>query len=74
MLPRSTFKSQNEKSCRVDYVFFTNTLCYMEFFMVTVSWKKINLKFDPVREEGNKLLPHEVFVVFLLLCVSCPWN
>ena len=32
--------------------------------MVTGSWKKINLKFDPVRGEGNKLLPHRGFCCF----------
>ena len=64
LLPSSTFKSQNEKSCTVDCVFFTNTLCHTEFFMVTASWKKINLKFDPVRKEGNRLLPHRGFLFF----------
>ena len=32
--------------------------------MVTASWKKINLKFDPARKEGNRLLPHRGFLLF----------
>ena len=71
LLPSSTFKSQNEKSCRVHYVFFTNTLCYMEFFMVTVSWKKINLNFDPLRGATSCFLAG-VFCCFSLFVSFLP--
>ena len=79
LLPSSTFKSQNEKSCRVDYVFFTKTLSYFEFFKVTVSWKKNKLEIwscEGGREQAASSQEFLLFFfcVFLALATKTDWN
>ena len=56
-----------------DYIFFTDTSCYMAFLVVTVLWKK-NLKFDPMRGGTSCFLTGVTshFVPMDLFCCFVP--